>query len=111
VPSLGSKQALSNGREPEELTDILSAFSESNQVIIAVSVVLAEKDGKPDLLLTAVAQNNHVNPVVRARWGSVQCKLWGSEWVRLAGAFTTLLYRLDFLIGEAEMAAIGVKRA
>jgi len=108
---VGSKQALSNGREPEELTDLLSAFSEANQVVIAISVGVANHDGKPDLLIAAVAQNNHVNPVARARWGSVRCQLWGSEWVRLAGVFTTLLYRLDFLIGEAEMQGIGVKRA
>ena len=108
---MGSKHALSNGREPEEWTDLLSGFQQSNQVIITVSLVLAQKDGKPDLLVQAVAQNNHVNPVVRARWGSVHCQLWGSEWVRWTGALSTLLYRLDFLIGEAEMVAIGVKKA
>ena len=108
---MGSKQALSNGREPEEWTELLGAFQESNQVIITVSIVLALKNGVPDLLLRAVAQNNHANPVVRARWGSVHCQLWGSEWVRWTGALSTLLYRLDFIIGEAEMQAIGVKRA
>lgn len=108
---MGSKQALSNGREPEEWTELLHAFQESNQVIIVVSLQLAQKDGRLDILLRAVAQNNHVNPVVRARWGSVHCQLWGSEWVRWTGALSTLLYRLDFIIGEAEMGAIGVKRA
>src|ERR1051325_2014049 len=108
---MGSKQALSNGREPEEWTELLSAFEQSNQVIIAGSIVLAQNKGKPDILMQAVAQNNHVNPVVRARWGSVHCQLWGSEWVRWTGALSTLLYRLDFIIGEAEMQSIGVKRA
>lgn len=108
---MGSKQGLSNGREPEELTELLAAFCASNQVVIAISCALGQRDGKPDLVVRAVAQNNHVNPVVRARWGSVHCELWGSEWVRLAGLFTTLLYRLDFVIGEAEMLAIGHKKA
>jgi len=108
---LGSKQALSNGREPEEWTELLSAFEQSNQVVIAVSMALAQREGKLDILIRAVAQNNHVNPVVRARWGSVHCQLWGSEWVRWTGALSTLLYRLDFIIGEAEMGAIGVRKA
>ena len=108
---MGSKQALSNGREPEEWTELLSAFEQSNQVVIAVSMALAQREGKLDILIRAVAQNNHVNPVVRARWGSVHCQLWGSEWVRWTGALSTLLYRLDFIIGEAEMGAIGVRKA
>lgn len=90
---------------------MLSAFCSENQVIITVSCTLGQHDGKQDLAVLAVAQNNHVNPVVRARWGSVQCLLWGSEWVRMMGLYTTLLYRLDFLIGEAEMVAVGVKKA
>lgn len=108
---MGSKQSLSNGREPEELTDLLSSFSTSNQVVIAITLTVAQKDGRPDMLVRAVAQNNHANPVVRARWGSVHCDVWGSDWVRLAGLFTSLLYRLDFVIGEAEMLAIGQKKA
>jgi len=108
---MGSKQALSNGREPEELTDLLQAFQDTNQVVIVITMTVALKDGKADLLVTAVAQNNHASPAVRARWGSVHCNVWGSEWVRLAGLTTTLLYRLDFLIGEAEMGAIGIKKA
>jgi hypothetical protein len=108
---VGSNHALSNGREPQEWTELLQAFQDTNQVIITVSIVLAQNKGKPDLLMQAVAQNNHVNPVVRARWGSVHCQLWGSEWVRWTGALSTLLYRLDFIIGEAEMLAIGVKKA
>ena len=71
----------------------------------------AKHNGKSDMMFQAIAQNNHQNPVVRQRWGSVKCLVWGSDWVRLMGLYSNLLYKLDFLIGEAEQSAIGVKKA
>lgn len=111
VLSLGSKQALSNGNEPEELTDLLQAFEKENQVLIEVSWKLIEKDGKSVLDVRAVARNNAVDDVLRARWVSVVCALPVREYKSLMGAVTTLLYRLDFEIGVMEMQSIGIKRA
>jgi len=111
VCHVGSKQALSNGNEPMELEDLLLGFQNENQVYITLSMQLMPKRGKPALLVTAVATNIHVDPVVRARWASVEVVLSGKEFKNLMGLVTTLLYQLDFKIGEAEMNAIGIKKA
>jgi len=105
---LGSKQALSNGNEPEELTDLLLAFEKENQVRIKLELWYRRGDGRPALVARAVANNDHADPVVRARWGSVVAALPAEEYKSLAGLLTGLLYRLDFEIGEAEMKAIGI---
>jgi len=108
---MGSKQALSNGNEPEELTDLLSAFEKENQVTIALVFGLAVVSGKHVLRARAVATNKHADPVVRARWAFARVVLLAREYTSLMGLVTTLLYKLDFEIGEQEMRAIGIKKA
>lgn len=108
---MGSKQALSNGKEPEELTDLLLGFEKENQVSIKLELWWGKSSGKDALVARAVATNNHVDPVVRARWESVSAVLPGKEYKSLLGLLTGLLYRLDFEIGEEEMRSIGIKRA
>jgi len=108
---MGSKQALSNGNEPEELTDLLVAFEKENQVWIEVKLSLMPLGTGSALAAVAVATNAHADPAVRARWASASAVLPAKEYKSLAGLLTGLLYRLDFEIGEAEMNAIGLKRA
>jgi hypothetical protein len=108
---LGSKQSLSNGNEPEELTDLLIGFENANQVQIKLEIWRSDVQGRPALVARAVATNMHVDPVVRARWDSVAAVLPVREYKLLAGLLTGLLYRLDYEIGEAEMRSIGIKRA
>ena len=108
---MGSKQALSNGNEPEELTDLLQAFQDGNQVFIELEIKTIITGGKHVLVASAVATNTHADPVVRARWKSVHAVLPGREYRNLMGLLTGLLYRLDFEIGDEEMKSIGQKRA
>lgn len=108
---MGSKQALSNGNEPEELTDLLWAFEKENQVHIEITLSTVVKGNGAALVATAAAYNNHVDPVVRARWVLVSAALPVKEYKSMMGLLTGLLYRLDFEIGEEEMRCIGIKKA
>jgi len=108
---VGSKQALSNGNESEELTDLLEAFEKENQVWIEIKLSLMPWGTGSALAAVAVATNTHADAAVRARWASVSAALPAREYKSLMGLATSLLYRLDFEIGEAEMRAIGINRA
>jgi len=108
---MGSKQALSNGNEPEEVRDLLLAFEQSNQVHIDISLSLSTTGKRGAMVAAAVAYNVHADPVVRARWVLASCVLPAQEYRSLLGLVTGLLYRLDFEIGEEEMKAIGIQRA
>lgn len=108
---MGSKQALSNGNEVEEMTDLLLGFTKANQVGIVITMGLENTPTGAVLRVAAAASNNHADPVVRARWASAHAVLPAKEYKNLMGLLTSLLYRLDFEIGEEEMRSIGVNRA
>jgi hypothetical protein len=102
VQPLGSKQALSNGNEPEELTELLRAFEEQNRVAITIQMKLAPQGSKKGLLVLATATSHEPPDSGVTHSGSVSAVCWGNELVSLMGLFSTLLYRLDFAIAEAE---------
>jgi hypothetical protein len=108
---MGSKQALSNGNEPQEVAELLKAFERANQVTIDLQFTLEDHHGVRVMLATGAAYNNHADPVVRARWVLVTTVLWAQAYTSLMGLVTTLLYRLDFEICEAEMRSIGNVKA
>jgi len=108
---MGSRQALSNGNEVEELTDLLRGFEQINSVVIKLELQLEDRPTGRVLAATAVASNNHAELAVRARWVLACAVLPAQEYTSLAGLLTSLLYRLDFEIGEEEMKSIGQKRA
>jgi len=108
---MGSRQALSNGNEAEEITALLRVFEETNHVGIHIQLSMVDHRGKRVMLATAAATNLHADDAVRARWDLVSVVLWAREYKSLWGLVTTLLYRLDHAIGEREMQSIGVKKA
>lgn len=90
---------------------MLRGFEQNNQVTIQMTWELVNAPAGRVLAAVAVATNDHADPVVRARWDSARAVLPAREYKSLMGLATSLLYRLDFEIGEAEMHAIGINRA
>lgn len=101
---MGSKQALSNGNEPEELTDLLRAFEQQNGVEISLCWKVAKRHNKPDLLVSGTAVVGNSSSLGQKCLGSANAICWGSEFKSLMGLVTTLLYRLDFVLAEREFA-------
>jgi hypothetical protein len=84
---------------------MLNAFCAMNRVTIAIVARVAPRKGKPDMVFSATACPLEVARGEAAPWGSVNAICWASEFKSLMGVYTTLLYRLDFAIGEREYAS------
>jgi len=99
---LGSKQALSNGNESEEVTQLVDAFELQNSCKITLSCSLASHGGFQDLEWTGVAiERKTTDP---AAIGSVlaSVRVWGGGYKTLKGVLTFLLYQLDFALAREE---------
>ena len=108
---MGSKRALSNGNEPEEVADMLAAFCLENKVEIAVTCTVVNAGAGVEVLWGGMAVNVNTDQMEQGDWASVLVPCSGREFTTLKGLFTTLLYRLDFAIGEAILGAKDKKRA
>ena len=108
---MGSRTALSNGREPEELTELVDAFQRHNTVRIVITLDVREHDGKPDLRVIGQAMGAEPADADPVPSDSTLSTLWGSDYVRLMGLFTRLLYVLDFRLGEKEWEGVRHKKA
>ena len=108
---MGSRQALSNGREPEEVTELVEAFQLHNTVRIVITMTVETHDGKPDLKVTGEAWDAAQVSVEPVPSDYTLATLWGSDYVRLMGLLTRLLYVLDFKLGEREWLVIGKHKA
>lgn len=99
---MGSKAALSNGKEPEELTDLVAAFEQHNSVKITLSASLQLHNGYLDLEWVAIARESQAPDPVAIGLASVSAKEWGGGYKTLTGVLTRLLYSLDFALAERE---------
>lgn len=99
---MGSKQALSNGNEPEELTALLSAFGEMNGVELLFMLQLKSPNGRPQLeaVMSCWTAGRSEAALDGSDYASVRC--WAKEYTSLMGLVTTLLYKLDFELAERE---------
>lgn len=97
---MGSKQALSNGNEPEELIGLLEAFQNMNDCTLTLTATVTMRNSRRDLLLTIGAVPVEDDDQGQTAWDCKQVACWGSEYKLLMGAITTLLYRLDFQLAE-----------
>lgn len=102
VQPLGSKQSLSNGNEPEELTELLCAFGRQNHCLVAVTANVVERKGKPTVVLTASALPVAFPTPAHRDLDSASVQVWLCDYKTLMGAFSRLLYALDFKLAEAE---------
>jgi hypothetical protein len=108
---LGSKQALSNGNEPMELTDLVAAFEGMNKCKITLSCSLELHKGFLDLQWTAVAASGESKDPVPYALVLASVKEWGGDYKTVMGLVTHLLYALDFRLAEREFASVPKKRA
>jgi len=99
---LGSRAALSNGNEPEEITALLCAFEVMNQVELKIGVSVVLRKGKPDLEFRATVTDASGASVEALPSASQTVIRWGSEYKSLMGAISSLLYAVDFQLAEAE---------
>lgn len=99
---MGSKQALSNGNEPEELIDLVEGFQSLNRVSIVITSRLVRHKGKWDLAYSATAVPLEGVRGGACDWASANAIVWGSEFKSLMGLYSSLLYALDFQIAERE---------
>jgi len=99
---LGSKHALSNGNEPEELTALISAFEIQDEVKLAITITVLAHNKRPDLMLSATATGRPAENGVAKPSVSASAIRWGSESATMMGAITSLLYALDFQLAEQE---------
>lgn len=106
---MGSKQALSNGKEPEELTDLVNAFELHNSCKITIYSSLALRNGYLDLEWVAIASPKDAPDPVATGLASVSVKEWGGGYKTLMGVVTRLLYSLDFALAQAEFEKVIIK--
>lgn len=108
---LGSNHALSNGNEPEEVTDLIAAFEQQNQCRIILTVFLQLHKGYMDCQwrAQAVSTKDHEqlpNPVVLAN-----VAVWAGDYKTLMAVVSRLLYALDFQLALNEFESAGHKKA
>lgn len=97
---MGSRQALSNGNEPEEVLDLLNSFARQNACTLTITATVAMRNSRHDLLITIGAVPVETDEQGKTGWDCKSAACWGSEFKGLLGAITTLLYRLDFQLAE-----------
>lgn len=99
---MGSKQALSNGNEVEEVTELMRAFDgmKSSRSVIVLYVV--ERKGKYRLLAGIGEAPAEPMEWVLGTWGSHQFVFEAGELVSLKGVVTHLMYGLDMQMALSE---------
>jgi hypothetical protein len=99
---VGSKRALSNGNEPEELTDLVAAFEMHNSCIITLSSCLKLHSGYLDLEWRATAYPGPKDDLGATGSALASVAVWGGAFKTLKGLHSHLLYQLDFALAEHE---------
>lgn len=108
---MGSKQALSNGNEPEELTDLLAAFEQQNKCKLTLSVCLKLKNGYLDTEWTMTATDQEHQSLVQLPLGLGSVAVWAGDYKTLMGLLTRLMYSLDFQLALNEFETADIKKA
>lgn len=106
---MGSKQALSNGKEPEELTDLLAAFEMHNSCKLRLNASIELCNGYLDTKWVCTATNTTKQGLEVDNSALVSVEEWGGRYKTLMGLLTRLLYSMDFALAEAEFAKATIK--
>jgi len=93
------------------LTELVDAFQLHNTVRIVITMAVESHNGKQDLKVTGEAWDKDQGSADPAPSDYTLATLWGSDYVRLMGLLTRLLYVLDFKLGEREWLGIGKHKA
>lgn len=108
---MGSKQALSNGNEPEELTDLVAAFEAQNKCRITLSTCLKLRNGYLDMEWTAECVNREEGLSEASPLGFLSVSVWAGDFKTLMGLATRLLYALDFQLALNEFDGVKTQKA
>ena len=108
---MGSGQALSNGNEVQEVTELIRAFESINSMKIAIVLNVVEREGKPRLLVRAGPSFAGPPEQALKPWGLPQYVFEAGELVRLMGVVTRSLYGLDFELAQKEFQDVLEKEA
>jgi len=108
---LGSKHALSNGNEPEEVTDLLSAFELQNKCKITLTVSVELHKGYLDSRWEAEAIGSQAGEPERGYLVLASVRVWGGDYKTLMGVVSRLLYALDFQLALNEFDSVSPKKA
>lgn len=92
---MGSKHALSNGNEVEELAGLLRAFDELNGMRTAIVFCVVERGGKPRLTAMCLPMPACSLEQAGLLWGSMPYVCEAGELVKLAGLAMHAMYGLD----------------
>jgi hypothetical protein len=111
VLPLGSKQSLSNGKEPEELTDLIAAFETQNTCKIILTVSLEQHKGYLDSRWTAAAAVPCPAGTVPEYLDCVSVSVWGGDYKTLMAVVSRLLYALDFQLALNEFDGVKTQKA
>jgi hypothetical protein len=103
---LASKHSLSNGNEVEELTQLLTAFSQQNSMRIAIVLTAVGRMGIPRLNVIAVGMPACTLEEAAKRWGSPLFVSEVSDLVSLMGVAMRGMYGLDHVLAEEAFAKI-----
>lgn len=107
---MGSSHTSSSGPDWADVAEMTKAFEEQNRVRIEVTVSLVETMGQPDLRFDAKAwslegDRRGAKPLA---YSSAVCR--ADRFKTMGGAYSYLLYRLDFAIAEnAWQASLGIE--
>jgi len=108
---LGSKHALSNGNEPEELTDLIAAFEVMCSCKLTLDSSLELRKGYLDMRWTLTARNLQVGLLEPKPLDLASVSVWAGDFKTLLGLLTRLLYSLDAQLALNEFASVETKKA
>ncbi len=108
---MGSKQALSNGNEPEEVTDLIAAFEQQNKCKITLTVCLKLHKGSMDCEWRAEAVSTKAGELDPLPWVLANVAVWAGDYKTLMAVVSRLLYALDFQLGLNELMPAGKQKA
>ena len=111
VLPLGSKQSLSNGKETEELTDLVVAFEAQNKCKITLHVSQELHKGYMDSRWVAVASTESPPGAEPPYLDCVSVQVWGGDFKTLMGVVSRLLYALDFQLALNEFDGVKTQKA
>lgn len=111
VLPLGSKQALSNGNEPEELTDLLRAFEVMNSCKLTLSSSLELTRGYIDMEWRLTARSLQTGLLDQPPLDLASVSVWAGDYKTLMGLLTRLLYSMDFQLALNEFDSAAPKKA
>jgi len=108
---MGSRQALSNGNEVQEVTQLMQAFDQMKNSRSAIVLYVVQRGGKPRLVAGIGEAPAEPMEWVLGSWGSHQFVFEANELVSLMGVVTRLMYGLDLAMAIDEYGKNGTKKA